>query len=75
MLQWQIDRLREQVELHTAELRRERDIRNDLQKRLTEARERFDTLTDRLTVGALRSAGVKVEITVPEPGDDCGCCD
>lgn len=74
-LQWKIDRLVEQVELHTAKVKEATELANHIDRRLDEANEKFDRLVGRLTVGALRSAGVKVEITVPDPWDDCGCCD
>lgn len=74
-LRWKIDRLTEQVELHVAEIKQATELANRIHRKLTEADEKFDRLVGRLTVGALRSAGVKVEITVPEAWDDCGCCD
>ena len=72
-LLWKIDRLIEQVEQHTAELKRERSINADLHKKIADLEARFDRLTGMLTVRDLRKAGVLVEITAPD--DECGCCD
>lgn len=72
-LLWKIDRLIEQVEQHTAELKRERSINADLHKKIADLEARFDRLTGMLTVRDLRKAGVLVEITVPD--DECGYCD
>ena len=72
-LLWKIDRMIEQVEQHTAELKRERSINADLHKKIADLEARFDRLTGMLTVRDLRKAGVLVEITVPD--DECGCCD
>jgi len=68
-LQWKIDRLIEQVERHAAELDRERRSHTDTSVRLTVANDRFDTLTERLTVGVLREAGYTVKI---EDAEFCG---
>lgn len=74
-LQWKIDRLTQEVERHVNRIKElEGDI-NKLRVLNSERRDELNRLTDRLTVGALRKAGVAVTITVPEPWDDCGCCD
>ena len=74
-LKWKIDRLIEQVHVHAEDLKREREQTHRLQNKIADLEDRFDRLTGRLTVKALRDAGLSVEITVPEPWDDCGCCD
>jgi hypothetical protein len=71
-LRWKIDRLIEQVERHTGELKRERSINADLRKKISDLEARFDTLTGMLTVRDLRKAGVHVELTLG-PDDDCDC--
>jgi hypothetical protein len=71
-LQWKIDRLIEQVERHTAELERERRSHSETLRQRNEARDRFDDLTSRLTVGVLRKAGYVVLIKPPEVCDTCG---
>ena len=68
-LQWKIDRLIEQVERHAAELKRETGIKNGLAKEVEELDRRFETLTNRLTVGVLRDAGYIVAI---QDLDECG---
>jgi hypothetical protein len=71
-LQWKIDRLIEQVERHTAELTRVTGIKNGLAKEVDELDKRFETLTNRLTVGTLRKAGYTVVIKQPEGCEVCG---
>lgn len=73
-LLWKIDRLIEQVERHTGELKRERSINADLRKNISDLEARFDKLTGMMTVRDLLKAGVRVELTLG-PDDDCGCCD
>ena len=75
-LLWKIDRLIEQVEQHTGELKRERSINADLHKKIADLDARFDKLTGMLTVRDLRKAGVHVELTLGSDDTcDCGCCD
>jgi hypothetical protein len=71
-LQWKIDRLIEQVERHTAELTRVTGIKNGLAKEVDELDKRFETLTNRLTVGILRKAGFTVTIEEAEFCEACG---
>lgn len=71
-LQWKIDRLIEQVERHAAELERERRSQTDTKNRLTTINDRYNTLTERLTVGVLRKAGYIVRIEETEFCDACG---
>lgn len=61
-LQWKIDRLIEQVELHAAELERERRSKLETEKSYFALQDRFETLTNRLTVGVLRDAGYIIEL-------------
>lgn len=68
-LQWKIDRLIEQVERHAAELERERRNKLETEKSYFALQDRFETLTNRLTVGVLRDAGYIVEII---DVDECG---
>jgi len=67
-LQWKIDRLTEQVERHAAELERERRSHRETEKSYFALQDRFETLTNRLTVGTLRKAGYIVRI---EDFDTC----
>jgi hypothetical protein len=71
-LQWKIDRLIEQVERHAAELTRVTGIKNGLAKEVDELDKRFETLTNRLTVGTLRKAGYTVRIEEAEFCEACG---
>ena len=71
-LQWQIDRLTESLERHAAELKRESHAHNGTLQKLHEAQDRYDTLTNRLTVGVLRKAGFTVEIELAEFCEACG---
>lgn len=68
-LQWKIDRLIEQVERHSADLERERRSHRETEKSYFALQDRFETLTNRLTVGVLRDAGYIVEI---QDLDECG---
>lgn len=68
-LQWKIDRLIEQVERHAAELERERRSHKETEKSYFALQDRFETLTNRLTVGTLRKAGYIVRI------EDLDTCD
>jgi len=61
-LQWKIDRLIEQVERHAADLERERRSHRETEKSYFELQDRFETLTNRLTVGVLRDAGYIIEL-------------
>lgn len=65
-LQWKIDQLIRQVEIHTAELKRERSMNADLRKNIAEQEARFNKLTGLLTVRDLRKAGVYVGIMLPD---------
>lgn len=71
-LQWKIDRLIEQIERDKAELERKRRDNNGLVGKLNEAQDRYDTLTNRLTVGTLRKAGFTVTIEEAEFCEACG---
>jgi len=71
-LQWKIDRLIEQLERHTGQLKHERSINADLRKKISDLETRFDTLTGLLTVRDLRKAGVHVELTLG-PDETCDC--
>ena len=71
-LQWKIDRLIEQVEQHASEAECSRQSHSDTLRQRNEARDRFDDLTSRLTVGVLRKAGYVVLIKPPEVCDTCG---
>ena len=68
-LQWKIDRLIEQVERQAAELERESRNKLETEKSYFALQDRFETLTNRLTVGVLRDAGYIVEI---QDLDECG---
>ena len=71
-LQWKIDRLIEQNERQAAETERYRAMHRDALKGLGKMADRYQRLTDRLTVGVLRKAGFRVEIHEPEGCDTCG---
>ena len=68
-LQWKIDRLIEQVDRHAAELERERRSHRETEKSYFALQDRFETLTNRLTVGVLRDAGYIIEL---QDLDECG---
>lgn len=68
-LQWKIDRLIEQVERHATELERERCSHRKTEKSYFALQDRFETLTNRLTVGVLRDAGYIIEL---QDLDECG---
>jgi hypothetical protein len=68
-LQWKIDRLIEQVERHVADLERERRSHRETEKSYFALQDRFETLTNRLTVGVLRDAGYIIEL---QDIDECG---
>lgn len=55
-----------------AELERERRSQTDTKNRLTTINDRYNTLTERLTVGVLRKAGYIVRIEETEFCDACG---
>ena len=74
-LQWKIDRLTQEVERHVARIKDLERANANLSNTIAEKKEVMDRLTGRLTVKALRDAGIVVNITIPEPWDDCGCCD
>ncbi len=71
-LQWKIDRLIEQVERHAADLERERRSHRETEKSYFALQDRFETLTERLTVGVLRKAGYTVKIEEAEFCEACG---
>ena len=71
-LQWKIDRLIEQNERQAAETERYRAMHSDALKGLSGMADRYQRLTDRLTIGVLRRAGFRVEIHEPEGCDTCG---
>jgi uncharacterized protein YaaN involved in tellurite resistance len=71
-LQWQIDRLVEQVERDKAELERERHMRKKVDESYFKLRDTYETLISRLTVGVLRKAGFTVEIELAEFCEACG---
>lgn len=71
-LQWKIDQLVRQVNMHTEELKRERSINVDLREKIAEHEARFYRLTGMLTVRDLRKAGVRIELTLC-PDDICDC--
>jgi hypothetical protein len=68
-LQWMVDRLTEQLELVNTSLERERRSHRETEKDYFALQDRFETLTNRLTVGTLRDAGYIVEI---QDLDECG---
>lgn len=71
-LQWKVDRLTESLERRAAELQRVTGIKNGLDKEVEELGKRFETLTNRLTVGVLRKAGYIVRIEEADVCDTCG---
>jgi hypothetical protein len=73
-LQWQIDQLTERLDRYAAELERERRCHSDTVRELTEADKRFDTLTERLTVGVLRKAGYFITIKRADAYGPCDTC-
>lgn len=68
-LQWQIDGLTEMLKRANDELERERRSKLETEKSYFALQDRFETLTNRLTVGVLRDAGYIVEI---QDLDECG---
>jgi hypothetical protein len=70
--QWRIDGLTDMLKRANDELEQKRRDNNGLVGRLTEAQNRFDTLTSRLTVGVLRKAGYIVKIEEAEFCEACG---
>lgn len=68
-LQWQIDSLTEMLKRANDELERERRNKLETEKSYFALQDRFETLTNRLTVGVLRDAGYIVEI---QDLDECG---
>lgn len=75
MWQWKHDQLREQYEALVTRVKDLERANANLSNTIAEKKDIMDRLTGRMTVKALRDAGIAVTITVPEPWDDCGCCD
>jgi hypothetical protein len=71
-LQWKINALTDVHERVKDELERERRCLTDTKNRLTIAQDRYNTLTNRLTVGVLRKAGFTVTIEEAEFCEACG---
>lgn len=61
-LQWQIDGLTEMLKRANDELERERRSKLETEKSYFALQDRFETLTNRLTVGVLRDAGYIIEL-------------
>jgi hypothetical protein len=68
-LQWKIDGLTEMLKRANDDLERERRNKLETEKSYFALQDRFETLTNRLTVGVLRDAGYIVEII---DVDECG---
>jgi len=68
--QWKIDDLSEMLKRANDELARERRGHTNTSNSLIIAIDRFDTLTNRLTVGVLRKAGYIVRIEDPDTCDE-----
>ena len=68
-LQWRIDGLTEMLKRANDDLERERRSHRETEKSYFALQDRFETLTNRLTVGVLRDAGYIVEI---QDLDECG---
>jgi hypothetical protein len=68
-LQWKIDRLIEQLKETNDKLERERSGHRKTEKSYFALQDRFETLTNRLTVGVLRDAGYIIEL---QDLDECG---
>ncbi len=71
-LQWKINALTDVHERVKDELKRESHAHNSTLQQLHEAQDRYDDLTNRLTVGTLRKAGYTVVIKQPEGCEACG---
>jgi hypothetical protein len=71
-LQWQIDGLTEMLKRANDELERERRSHRETEKSYFALQDRFETLTNRLTVGVLRKAGYTVKIEEAEFCEACG---
>ena len=69
-LQWKINALTDVHERVKDELARERRGHTNTSNSLIIAIDRFDTLTNRLTVGVLRKAGYIVRIEDPDTCDE-----
>lgn len=61
-LQWKIDGLTEMLKRANDDLERERRNKLETEKSYFALQDRFETLTNRLTVGVLRDAGYIIEI-------------
>lgn len=71
-LNWQIFQANEKLKWQIAETDRYRNMHCDALNQLEEQVRRYDALRDRMTVGALRKAGFRVELHEPECCDTCG---
>lgn len=71
-LQWKVDGLTEMLKRANDDLERERRSHRETEKSYFALQDRYDTLTNRLTVGVLRKAGFTVEIELPDVCDTCG---
>lgn len=70
--QWRIDGLTEMLKRANDELERERRSHRETEKSYFALQDRFETLTNRLTVGVLRKAGYTVKIEEAEFCEACG---
>ena len=70
--QWQINALTDVHERVKDELKRESHAHNSTLQKLHEAQDRYDAMTNRLTVGVLRKAGFTVVIKRSDTCDTCG---
>lgn len=68
-LQWKIDGLTEMLKRANDDLERERRSHRETEKSYFALQDRFETLTNRLTVGVLRDAGYIIEL---QDLDECG---
>lgn len=68
-LQWKIDGLTEMLKRANDDLERERRSHRETEKSYFALQDRYDTLTNRLTVGVLRDAGYIIEL---QDLDECG---
>jgi len=71
-LSWQLYQANEKLKWQIAETDRYRTMHSDALKGLRKLADRYQQLTDRLTIGVLRRAGFRVEIHDPEGCDTCG---
>lgn len=69
-LQWKIDKLVEMNASLKEELEKERKRSGNYAGIANARRDNFNRLVSRLTIGALREAGIRVDVTVPDEYDD-----